>query len=115
MAARLNLECEQGATFSRVLVLKDSTDTVIDITGASAQMDVRQQIDSTTTLIQLSTANGRIQIAGSDGELTLTISAADTTDLDTNGVYDLKLTYVSGTVERILEGGFTIDPQVTRA
>jgi hypothetical protein len=114
MAGRHDFTCDQGATFEREIILKDSTSTIIDITGSTAEMDVRQRVDSTTTLIELSTANGRITIDGSNGKISLLISSSDTTDLITNGVYDLKLTYVSGTVERILEGEFTVDPQVTR-
>jgi len=114
MAARLNLECEQGATFSRILVLKDSTGTVIDKTGASADMQIRETIESPTVLIELSTANGRIVVDGPSGKLTLTISASDTGSLTLNGVYDLKVTYLSGTVDRILEGEFVLDLQVTQ-
>ena len=115
MAGRHDFVCDQGATFQREIILKDSTGTVIDITGSSAEMDVRQRIDDTEKLITLSSANGRISIDGSDGKITLLISAGDTTNLNTNGVYDIKLTYSSGTVERILEGEFLIDLEVTRA
>ena len=37
---------EQGATFSKVLTLKDSSDAVVDLTGyASAEMDLRRNAD----------------------------------------------------------------------
>jgi hypothetical protein len=114
MAARLNLECEQGATFSRILVLKDSTGAVIDITGATADMQVRETVNAADILVELSTTNGRIVVDGTNGKLTLTISASDTASLTLNGVYDLKVTYLSGTVDRILEGEFVVDPQVTQ-
>jgi len=114
MAARLNLECEQGATFSRILVLKDSAGAVIDITGATADMQVRETVNAADVLVELSTTNGRIVVDGPNGKLTLTISASDTASLTLNGVYDLKVTFLSGTVDRILEGEFVVDPQVTQ-
>ena len=116
MASMHNFTCDQGATFSREIILKDSGGTVIDITGATAEMDVREKVNSTTTLVELSTSNGRIVVDGPNGKLTLTIAAADTALLTTLcAVYDLKITYISGEVARLLEGTFTLDLEVTHS
>ena len=114
MAARHNFECEQGSTFSREIVLKDAAGVVIDITGSSAAMQVRETQQATTTLLDLSSSGGEIVIVGAAGKLTITVTAGTTALLTKNGVYDIQLTYAAGTIDRILEGEFIVDLAVTR-
>jgi len=114
MAGRFDFECEQGATFTRNIILKDSSGSVIDITGATADMQVRETVQATSIIVELSTSNGRIVVDGPNGQLTLTIAASDTASITISGVYDIKVTYVSGTIDRRLEGEFVLDPQVTQ-
>ena len=74
---------EQGATFGQTLTLKDSSDTLINLTGyTSAEMDLRETPESSSEVITLTTANNRIALGGSAGTVTLTISAADTANLN---------------------------------
>ena len=107
---------EQGATFGQTLTLKDSSDAVVNLSGyASAEMDLRLHSDSSTTIITLTTANSRITLGGSNGTVTLSISATDTASLSVgDGVYDLELVDGSGNVFRILEGTFTIRGNVSK-
>ena len=70
---------EQGATFGQTLTLKDNSDTLVNLTGyASAEMDLRDNPESGTTILTLTTGNGRIALGGAAGTVTLTISASDT-------------------------------------
>ena len=105
---------EQGATFSKVLTLKDSSDAVVDLTGyASAEMDLRRNADSSEVLT-LTTGNSRISLGGNAGTVTLTISATDTASMTVDdGVYDLEIVSNSGVVDRVLQGKFIINPEVT--
>lgn len=107
---------EQGATFSRVLTLKDSSGTVVNLNSySSAEMDLRENPESSTEVITLTTANGRIALGGAAGTVTLTISATDTANLTADdGVYDLELTDSGGNVFRILEGSYSIRRGITR-
>lgn len=107
---------EQGATFSKVLTLKDSSDALVNLTGyTGAEMDLRSNPDSTTEIITLTTGNSRIALGGSAGTVTLTISATDTANLTAgDGVYDLDLTDSTGAITRILEGTFTVRRNVSR-
>jgi hypothetical protein len=50
----------------------------------------------------------------SSGEITLSISATDTASLAEGGVYDLEIIASDGTVERVVEGNFYLDLEVTR-
>ena len=107
---------EQGATFSKILTLKDSAGTVINLTGYSAgEMDLRTNHDASATFLTLTTANSRMALGGSAGTVTLTITASDTSGLDVqDGVFDLELTDASSNIYRILEGTFQVRPQVSK-
>ena len=107
---------EQGATFGQTLTLKDSSDTVINLSGyASAEMDLRETPESSSPVITLTTANSRIALGGAAGTVTLSITAADTANLTAgDGVYDLEVVDGSSGVYRILEGTYTIRRNISR-
>ncbi len=115
MAAGIyNFICEQGATFTRVLNATDDANDPIDLTGYTARMQVRRDLDATGILIELTTENGRITLGGATGDITLTIDADDTSAIPRPGVYDLELESDSGIVIRLLKGAFTLDSEVTK-
>lgn len=106
---------EQGATFGQTLTLKDSSDTVINLTGYSAaEMDLRKTPEATAVVATLTIANGRIALGGSAGTVTLLITAADTANLaEGDGHYDLEIT--TGTsIYRILEGTYSVRRNISR-
>ena len=84
---------EQGATFKHTLTLKDSADALINLTGYSAEMDLRKNQDDSSEVATLTVANNRITMGGSAGTIVLEISATDTSALLVgDGVYDIDLT-----------------------
>lgn len=102
----------QGATFSRVLTWKDDSDNLINLTGYTARMQIRQRVGG-DVLTTLTTENGGITLGGAAGTITLTISATNTAAITMDGVYDLEM--VSGsTVTRLLQGSVTLSKEVTK-
>lgn len=103
----------QGSTFT--LRPRWKVDgTLVNITGYSANMIVRNSPTSATSIVTLSTANGRISVGGTNGEFALSLSAAETTALAAGQyVYDLEVTSPGGIVTRLLEGGFIVYEGVT--
>jgi len=82
--------------------------------GYTALMQVRAATD-TAVIVELSTANGRAVITGSEGKITLTLTAAETAALTAGTyIYDLNLTAPDATVTKILQGAFVINESVTR-
>jgi len=79
IAGVYNITCEQGATFTRDIVLKepDPTDPTgttyqeMDLENYTARMQVRRTTESTSFQVELTTENGRISIepAGVKGRI----------------------------------------------
>lgn len=113
---RLDITIYQGATFKRIIRLKNSAMAEIDLTGSTARMQIRQAITDATPLIELTAANDRATITdAANGEITLWIADEDTAELDFfKGVYDLEIEYSDGTVDRVLEGKVKLSKEVTR-
>lgn len=106
--------CEQGATFYRKITYKDSNGALVNLTGYSARMQVRQSYSSTSTLASLTSSGGDIVLGGALGTIEITISATATAAMPaTVAVYDLELV-IGSTVQRLMQGAFQITAEVTR-
>lgn len=114
IAGVYNFTIYQGATFSREITVKDANNDLYDFTNHTARMHIRSEVDSSTTMIELTTENGRITLGGTLGTVDLLIDADDTALLTTDGVYDLEIINSSGRVDRLLKGAVTLDLEVTR-
>lgn len=114
-AGKLNITIEQGATFNPVLTWKDQAGTPIDLTGYTAQMQIRSDHASTTVIHEASTTNNELVLGGVNGTVTFDIPATTTAAFTFDeGVYDLELTSASGVVTRLVEGTVYLSPEVTK-
>ena len=115
LAGTYNMVVDQGATFYRAIVKKDSEGRVIPLIDVNARMQVRSSYDSLTPILSMTTENNFIIIEERRGIITLHIS-----DIITSGiaageyVYDLELIYPDDRVERLIMGTFTVRREVTR-
>lgn len=114
-AGNYDLTIEQGATFYQQIIWKDANEDPIDISGYTARMQIRKTVKATTSILSLTTENGRITLGGAAGTITLEVAAEDTADLtEFCGVYDLELEASDGTVTRLLQGQIEVSREVTR-
>jgi hypothetical protein len=115
MAGTYNMVLDQGSDKTYSLILSDENGTVLNLSGYTAKMQVRSDYKSTIVYDELTTENSRITITSALGKVDLVFPNA-TTELYTfkTGLYDLEL-YTGSTVKRILEGTFTVKPEVTKA
>lgn len=110
---RYNIKVYQGATFNLTPRWKIDG-TYVNITGYSAVLTVKNSPTSVSTIIVLSSSNGRITIGGTNGQFTLALTSAETDALTPgNYVYDMEVTSPGGIVTRLLEGGFIVYDGVT--
>ena len=108
-----NFTCDQGATFERVIEITNYDDSIVDLSGKTGRMQVRKDIEASSALIELTTENNRMTFDSNAGSITLLISAADTAALQFGGIYDLEVVASDGTVDRVLQGIFDLDENVT--
>lgn len=114
-----NIEIKQGTTFNLSLkweteATPENPSTPVNIDGCKIYMQFRKQHSSPVVEMEASTEDGRITVA--DGTINIKVPASVTEDLKAQkGVYDLEVHYPdSGDVYRILEGAWTLSPEVTR-
>lgn len=120
IAGTYNIYCEQGTTFMRVLtvLVPDQVDpeitTPYDLSNHTARMQVRRTIDSATRMVELTTQNGGLTIDDDSGSITIQMADEVTASLTSSGVYDLEIIDSIGRVSRVVQGTFTLNPEVTR-
>jgi hypothetical protein len=108
-----NLVCPRGSTFQRTLTFRIGRNAV-DITGWTARMQVRERYESDSALVSLVSGSG-ITLGGTAGTIAISINAVTTAGFPSGThVYDLELINTTGEVTRLLEGKFTVTPEVTR-
>lgn len=106
---------EQGATFSKTITWKNSSNAAINLTGYTARMQFRATKASTTVLLSATTENGYITLGSSAGTIDISIPSSVTATLAApRQVYDLELQSSAGVVTRLLEGAVRLSLEVTR-
>jgi len=114
MAGQKNFEVDQNATFSFVVEYKDENGNAIDLTGASAKMQVRDVKGGTKLAVTLTSPSGGIVINGSLGKLTVTLTPTQTNKLFyPKSVYDIMVVDSNANKIKLLEGFITLNRSVT--
>lgn len=121
-AGKYNISCEQGASFDRVITYRGADNSPINILSYSARMHVREYAAG-PLIVGLSSDNGTLKLDGpvelsqdgANGNIHMSLSAAVTAALPSgNYKYDLEIESLTATVTRLIEGKFTVVPEITR-
>jgi len=113
-AGTLDFTIEQGATFNLLLTWKIDN-VAVNLTGYTARLAARVDVEDTETVLTLTTENGGITLGGALGTISLDRTAAQTTLLPAGTyVYDLELVASNATVTRLVQGELDISAEVTR-
>ena len=109
MSGKYNIVADQGATFNLNFTI--ATDGVaLNLTGYTFAMQVRRSTNSSTALLNITSAT-----MNSSGNVSVTVSATTMNTVPPGRwVYDIELTSSGGQVTRILEGRFIVKAQVTQ-
>lgn len=109
MAAFTEITIEKGATFSTTITVEDTNGDAINLTGYTANSQIRKSYYSTTANSFTATVTGT-----ANGEITLSMTAANTSNLTSGrALYDLLITSPAGEKTRVVEGIVIILPNVT--
>lgn len=131
-----NMTIYQGTTHHLVIAFKDSNRDVVDLTGCTARMQIRESF-GTTIIKELTTENFKLvinalnspdwnttdetatnyikpaDISAGKKVLEMYLSDIETAALDfTAAKYDIEI-LAGGTVQRLLMGTVTLDQEVT--
>ena len=113
--AKLKFTIYQGATFRKRLTWTAPSGTPVDLTGCTARMQVRSEVESPDALLELTTVNGGIVLGGALGTIDLYVSDEDTGAITWDGgVWDLEIVHPGGEVTRLAQGSVSVSPEVTR-
>jgi len=109
-AGTYNFIVEQGATFNRILTVKENN-SAMNLTGYSVASKMRSTHDSSTVVgtftCTISNASG--------GEITMSMTSSTSSAIEEGiYVYDLEITSGTSIVTRLLQGEVTVNPEVTR-
>ena len=109
MATKANITIDQGTTFSTVISLADEEEVAVNLTGYTANSQIRKHYSSSNS------QSFSITLGGTSGTITLSLTSTQTSNLTPGRyVYDVELTSSSNVVSRIVEGIVTVTPEVTR-
>ena len=119
-AVTKNLSIEQGATFVLSFVWYSGTEAApgapVNLTGYHARMQIRVKQGDPILWEGLDTGtNPKIVIDGPKGQVTITLTDADTDQFTVrNSLYDLELVSPTGVVLRMLQGTVAVSPNITQ-
>jgi len=103
----------QGADFDRTFTITQGG-TALNLTGYTSRMQVREAADSTAYLLSLTSGSG-ITLGGTAGTIAVAITSTQSSAIAAGSyAYDLEIIAGSGSVTRLLQGGFTVSGNVTR-
>jgi hypothetical protein len=109
MAGRYALEWDKGDSISQVFTIRNSDQSLFNLTGYDAEFLVAEP-GSDDLLLELNTDNGGIVLGGAQGTITLITETDNLTFRQ--AVYNLRLISPSGSVWRIMQGTLCLSPEV---
>ncbi|MGS2646076.1 hypothetical protein [Streptosporangium sp. G12] len=112
MAGTYRFNIDQGTTVRRTLRwLRDGQ--TIDLTGATARMEIRDKPGG-ALIHRLDTTNGGLTLDAATGKILIHIAPEVSSAWTVSkAVYDLEVVEASGVVTRLIQGPIAISPEVT--
>jgi len=117
-SALLDLNIDKGTTFRQVITWKAGTqgnETPVDLTNATARMQLRPSITSDTLLHEATTENGGLALGGALGTIEVLITnTATSAFIFDQCMYGLEVTLGNGDVRNVIRGQVTLFEELVR-
>ena len=117
-SAQLDMEVEKGTTFRHKLTWKsglEGSETPVDLTGATARMQLRPTITSASILHEMTTENGGIELGGALGTVDLLIIDIDSTAFNwKKAAYSLEVVMANTDIVTLIRGTVVAYDETTR-
>lgn len=111
-AARVDFSCTRGTAFTAQVVVKNPNLQLAGLLYWDSRMQVRRTYGSSSPLVEFTSTNGRITQDSETAKITLSLSAEDTSELETGDhVYDLEVVSTGSrpAVLRLIQGIFSVE------
>ena len=111
-AGRVDFSCTKGSEFTAEVVVKNPDSELASLQYWDSRMQVRRTYESSAPLIEFTSANGRLTKDIETAKITLSLSAEETSGLETGGhVYDLEVfsTGSQPATVRLIKGIFSVE------
>lgn len=107
------LTLRRGDTWTRTITWTEDDGTAIDLTGYTVSFVIGRGFNDDTAT-EYTQADSEVSVSAADGEVTITLSPAQTRAL-TKRVYQYELTVTSagGVATTILDGLLMVEPEVS--
>jgi hypothetical protein len=106
LPAAVDLLLYEGDSFSMTLVLSRPDGEPFEMTGASAQSQIRETFDAPSARDFQTGIEGNV--------IALHLASAESTGLPERAVWDVQVGWDDGTVTTVAFGNVTVQPEVTR-
>lgn len=114
MPTTYDISAFQGADYAVTFTYNDSTGAPVNLTGATARMQVRKYPESQYPLITLANGSG-ITLGGALGTVAVAIAGASLTAVPSGKMYyDIEIVTSSGAIVKLISGLFTLGAEITR-
>jgi hypothetical protein len=121
-AANLDINIEQGATYSLLLTFKDSSNVEVNLTGYTFSGKIKETFSSDTVVSFTCTLGNQTT---NTGEVTISLTAVETAAISvksskgsqrtlTQYFYDIEAVKPDASIDRVLEGKAFVSPEVTK-
>lgn len=115
MTARYDFKLNQGTDLTVPFFLTDESGKALNLSGFSAQMQLRSNSYTGNLIDTLTSENGGLVLDGDAGSLTVIFSHGKTEEYPATAlVYDIELVSPSNLITRVVEGRIAVSPEVTR-
>jgi hypothetical protein len=109
-----DISADQGSDLDTLITYTNDVGTLINLTGCSARMQVRQFAGSSKPVLNLTSSSG-ITLGGAAGTIRILISAAALSLVPAGSyAYDIELVDTAQVVLKIISGQFVVNAEVTR-
>jgi len=109
------IQLKRGDTWSLVAALTDDAGDPVDLTGATASMQLRTRSEAPSATISASVDSGEVSIDAPAGEISIVFPPSATQEVaPTTYEADIEITYLDGTVASTETFFVTVLADVTR-
>ena len=111
-AGRVDFSCTKGSAFTAEVVVKNPNSQLANLQYWDSRMQVRRTYAAASPLVEFTSTNGRLTQDTETAKITLSLSAEETSGLETGEhVYDLEVFSIGSqpAVLRLIKGTFSVE------